>query len=78
MSDQPRAMKILVSLIAAMTLGAVVLMALDSKSISGGAFSLASYSSLGSIKQAVAVKNSVSARGWKRIEVFYRDRKSVV
>lgn len=71
MSNQPRAMKILVSLVAAMTLGAMVLMALDSKSISGGAFSLASYSSLGSIKQAVAVKNSTSTRGWERIEVFY-------
>ena len=64
-------MKILISLVAAMTLGAIILMALDSKSISGGAFSLASYSSLGSIKQAITVQNSASARRWERIEVFY-------
>ena len=64
-------MKILISLVVAMTLGAIVLMALDSKSISGGGFSLASYSSLGSIKQAIVAKNSVSVRRWERIEVFY-------
>ena len=54
-----------------MTVGAGVLMALDNRSISGGAFSLASYSALGPVKQAVAVRNTSSTRQWERIEVFY-------
>ena len=71
MSNQPRATKILISLVVSMTVGAGVLMALDNKSISGGAFSLASYSALGSIKQAIAVRSVSFARQWERIEVFY-------
>ena len=71
MSNQPRAAKVLISLVISMTIGAVVLMALDSKSISGGAFSLVSYSALGSIRQAVDLSGSATTQQWEQIEVFY-------
>ena len=54
-----------------MTVGVFVLMALDNKSISGGAFSLASYSTLGSVKEAVVSKSTTSAERWRQVEVFY-------
>ncbi len=54
-----------------MTAGAAILMALDNKSISAGAFSLASYSSLGPISSVVASRQAVSADRWNRIEIFY-------
>ena len=71
MSNQPRVTKILLSLVISMTVGAVILMALEDKSISGGTFSLASYSALGSIKQAIVSESTTSVRQWERIEVFY-------
>ncbi len=71
MSVQPRTAKILVSLIISMTAAAVLLMVLDGHSISAGTFSLASYSSLGSIKQAATSRAEHRANGWNRIEVFY-------
>ena len=71
MSNQPRATKVLISLVISMTIGAIVLMTLDSKSISGGAFSLVSYSALGTIKQAVVFRRNATAQRWERIEVFY-------
>jgi hypothetical protein len=58
-----------------MTLGAALLMALDSQSISAGAFSLASYSSLGSISSVTATRQAASADKWNRIEVFYSNTK---
>jgi len=81
MFNQPRAAKILICLVVAMTTGAAVLMALDHQSISAGAFSLASYSSLGPIADIIATRElakSDSPRGdrvatgrWDKIEVFY-------
>lgn len=75
MSNQPRAAKILVSLVAAMTAGAAVLMTLDHQSISAGAFSLASYSSLGSIDDVIAAKESVKNNRWTKIEISYSNTK---
>jgi hypothetical protein len=75
MANQPRAAKILVSLVAAMTAGAAVLMTLDHQSISAGAFSLASYSSLGSIGDVIAAKEPAKDNRWTKIEIFYSNTK---
>jgi len=71
MSNQPRAARILICLVVAMTIGAAVLMALDHQSISAGAFSLASYSSLGPIADIIATRELAKSDRWDKIEVFY-------
>jgi hypothetical protein len=58
-----------------MTVGAALLMALSNKSISAGAFSLASYSSLGAISSVTGTHQATSADRWDRIEVFYSNTK---
>jgi hypothetical protein len=58
-----------------MTAGAAVLMTLDHQSISAGAFSLASYSSLGSIADIIATKEPTARNRWNKIEVFYSNTK---
>ncbi|MBU1518053.1 MAG: N-acetylmuramoyl-L-alanine amidase [Planctomycetes bacterium] len=75
MSSQPRETKILIYLVVSMTIGAALLMALDSQSISAGAFSLASYSSLGSISSVTQTRQGATADRWDRIEVFYSNTK---
>lgn len=75
MTGQPRQAKILICLIVSMTAGAAVLMALDRQSISAGAFSLASYSSLGSIESVTITRQPTTVDKWNRIEVFYSNSK---
>ena len=75
MSSQPREAKILIYLVVSMTIGAALLMALDSQSISAGAFSLASYSSLGSISSVTETRQGTTADRWDRIEVSYSNTK---
>ncbi|MGD0786035.1 MAG: hypothetical protein ABR969_09505 [Sedimentisphaerales bacterium] len=75
MSAQPREAKIIIGLVVSMTLGAALLMALDSQSISAGAFSLASYSSLGSISSVTATRQPIASDRWSKIEVFYSNTK---
>jgi hypothetical protein len=71
MSNQPRAARILICLVVAMTAVAAILMVLDHQSISAGAFSLASYSSLGPITDIVTTKEPAKSDRWDKIEVFY-------
>lgn len=75
MSNQPRAAKILICLVASMTAGAAVLMTLDHQSIPAGVFSLASYSSLGSVADIIATKEPTTRSRWNKIEVFYSNTK---
>ncbi len=58
-----------------MTAGAAVLMALDHQSISAGAFSLASYSSLGPIADIIATREPTKNSRWDKIEVSYSNTK---
>jgi hypothetical protein len=76
MTGQPRQAKILICLVISMTAGAAVLMALDNQSISAGAFSLASYSSLGSIESVTATRQATTADRWNRIEVYLEHKKA--
>ena len=77
MVKQPRTAKVLFLLVVSMTIGAGVLLLLEDKPLPAGAFSLASYTHLGSVDDAInAYKPSSSGRvagskRWRRIEVFY-------
>lgn len=56
-----------------MTIGALVLMALDNQSLSGGAFSLASYTNLNPIEQVALTTKPADPRNWNRIEICYSE-----
>ena len=71
MAKQSRTSRVFISLVASMTLGALVLMALDSHPLSAGAFSLASYTRLNSVEEAALKTRAVSMQNWDRIEVHY-------
>jgi len=71
MTNQPRLAKVLASLIASMTIGALVLLALEDRPIPAGAFSLASYSHLDSIEQIITNQTDCNKSRWNRIEIFY-------
>jgi len=63
--------KVLASLVTSMTIGAVVLLALEKRPLPAGAFSLASYSRLNPIEQITGAHAASWGGRWNRIEVFY-------
>lgn len=71
MAGQNRNITVLFSLIASMTIGALVLMALDHNPPSAGAYSLSSYLRLDPVEEVV--RNTIRTRPveWDRIEVVY-------
>ncbi|NLH17296.1 MAG: hypothetical protein GX455_12015 [Phycisphaerae bacterium] len=71
MKNQNRAFKVWMSLVASMTLGAVVLMAVDRKTVSDGAFSLAGYVQLSSVEQIVLDSIKAAPGNWNRVQVFF-------
>ena len=75
MQNQPRTAKVLAALLASMTVGAIVLMALGNNAPSGGAFCLASYYKLKPIKEAASCQVGTSAKRWNKIEVYYSKTK---
>ena len=68
MENRSRTAKVLISLVASMTFGTFVLMSLDKKAISAGAFSLASYTTLNSVENAAKPMSA----SWDSIEVYCR------
>lgn len=71
MAGQNRNIAVLFSLIASMTIGALVLMALDHNGPSAGAYSLSSYLRLDSVDEVVRNTVRTEAAQWSRIEVVY-------
>jgi len=69
MTNQARILRVLICLVAAMTIGALVLMLLDEQSPSGGAFSLASYTNLNPIEQVAMTARPAGFGKWNRIEI---------
>lgn len=71
MAGQNRNITVLFSLIASMTIGALVLMALDDRGPSAGAYSLSSYLRLDPVEEVV--RNTITAEpvAWGRIEIVY-------
>ena len=70
MQNEARTAKILVSLVASMTLGALVLMALDNQTLSAGPFSLASYTSLNPVEEVISNLSALPEK-WDRVQVYY-------
>jgi hypothetical protein len=54
-----------------MTIGAIILLALDSRPLPAGAFSLASYQRLNDIQEMIQARAPLAADRWNRIEVYY-------
>ncbi len=76
MTDQARTSRVLIALIVSMTIGAVVLMALDNGALQGGAFSLSVFNRLPAIEDIVIDSASEKIGEWSRIEVFYSNTSS--
>jgi len=71
MQKQARTAKILISLVASMSLGALVLMALDNHRLTGGPFSLASYRSLDPVENLTSSFTTPNTHNWQQIQVHY-------
>ena len=71
MTNQARTSRVLIALIVSMTIGAVVLMALDNGGPRGSAWSLANYINLNPIEPSVSDAAANSVHTWNRVEVFY-------
>lgn len=71
MSNRERTSRVIISLIASMTVGALVLMALDNHSITAGAFSLASYTNLSPVEKIASDSLRSKVQQWDYIEVYY-------
>jgi hypothetical protein len=71
MVSHGRLARVMLSLVAAMTAGALVLLALEGKPIKPMAFSLSSQTQLTSIPSALGTEAGVELRRWRRIEVSY-------
>lgn len=71
MTDQSRVWKVLVMLLASMTVGTIVLMSLGSTAPGSGAFSLASYYQLPPLDQVIASNSRQHRDRWEQIEIVY-------
>ncbi|RKY05430.1 MAG: hypothetical protein DRP66_10560 [Planctomycetota bacterium] len=71
MTSQARTSRVLIALIVSMTIGAVVLMALDNGGPLRGAWSLVNYLELNPIEGSVSDATADGVRTWGRIEIFY-------
>lgn len=69
--DQARTAKVLVALMASMTVGGVVLMTLDNHEPARGAYSLASYLRLDSVEEVTLHSMKAQKAAWDGIEIFY-------
>jgi hypothetical protein len=76
MPNQARVAKVLASLLASMTFGAVILMVLGHNPPAAGPFSLLTYYRLDPVRNAIVSHAAQSPDRWKSIEVFYSDTDS--
>ena len=71
MPNQARVAKVLAMLLASMTTGAIVLMALGHNPPSAGPFSLWTYQRLDPVKNAISSQVAQLSGRWNRIEIHY-------
>jgi hypothetical protein len=77
MTDQARTSRVLIALIVSMTIGAVVLMALDNGALKGGAFSLYRLNGLpGEDFVMKDLDEGVEIADWGRVEILYSNTTS--
>ncbi len=71
MPNQARVAKVLATLLASMTIGAIVLMALGHNPPSAGPFSLWTYYRLDPVKKAISSQATQSPGNWDSIQIYY-------
>ena len=71
MPNQVRVAKVLATLLASMTIGAIVLMALGHNPPSAGPFSLWTYYRLDPVKKAISSQTAQSSDNWNSIQIYY-------
>jgi len=71
MPNQVRVAKVLATLLASMTTGAIVLMAMGHNPPSAGPFSLWTYYKLDPVKKAISSRTDQSTDNWNSIEIYY-------
>jgi hypothetical protein len=76
MPNQARVAKVLVLLLASMTIGAITLLALGHNPPSAGPFSLWTYYRLDPVKKAISSRAAQSPDRWNRIEIYYSATRS--
>jgi len=76
MPNQARVAKVLAALLASMTVGAIILMALGHNPPSAGPFSLWTYYRLDPVKKAISSRAVQSPDRWNRIEIYYSGTKA--
>ena len=76
MPDQARVVKVLATLLASMTIGAIVLMTMGHNPPSAGPFSLWSFSLLSPVKDILSSEVAQSRGRWEWIEICYSGTKS--
>ena len=76
MPNQVRVAKVLATLLASMTTGAIVLMAMGHNPPSAGPFSLWTYYSLDPVKKAISSHADQSTNNWNSIEIYYSGTKT--
>jgi hypothetical protein len=75
MPNQARVAKVLVLLLASMTIGAITLLALGHNPPSAGPFSLWTYYRLDPVQKAISSRAAQSPERWNRIEIYYSGTK---
>jgi hypothetical protein len=76
MPNPARVVKVLATLLASMTIGAMVLMTMGHNPPSAGPFSLWSYYKLDPVKEMICSRAAQSKDRWSWIEIFYSGTKS--
>ena len=76
MPNQTRVVKVLATLLASMTIGAIFLLTLGHNPPSAGPFSLWTYCCLDPVRDAMSSKAEQSIDRWNRVEVFYSGTES--
>ena len=76
MPNQARVAKVLATLLASMTVGAIILMALGHNPPSAGPFSLWTYYSLDPVNKAISSRTVQSGENWDSIEIYYSGTKT--
>ncbi|MBN2456199.1 MAG: N-acetylmuramoyl-L-alanine amidase [Sedimentisphaerales bacterium] len=71
MPREPRAAKVLAALLASMTTGAIVLMALGNHPPKAGPFCLSSYYRLNPVEEAVRSRCAQAQGRWNCVEIYY-------
>jgi len=71
MPNQARVAKVLATLLASMTIGAIVLMALGHNPPSAGPFSLWTYYRLDPVNKAISSQAAQSPANWNSIQIYY-------